>query len=249
MRASHKNLYVETVAGKPTNQDLYLEDVRGLSAEAVTTLSHGYTTGLPQLSSFAIKQIDEVPTSFTGDQKQLHLLFAKLVRIPSESPGSVHRAVERRLVLDDGIFLASYPLVLGSHAVNSTTNGYFGGLLRLWNTLPFPTEHGESLVYPSDCIVCLHGKRSCMYEPWVLIDLGFWTHFVTHRAGYLGCAALTHGAESAQLGGGGLLMCLNTDFHMLHGCTMMQQCLLDVSFAEYCPFQFFFAIMVFLCCN
>ena len=61
--------------------------------------------------------------SFAGDQKQLHLLFVKLVRLPNESPGPVHRAAQKRLVPDDGIFLTSYTLIVGSHAADSTTNG------------------------------------------------------------------------------------------------------------------------------
>ena len=72
---------------------------------------------------------------------------------------------------------------------DSTTNGYFlplscGGFPQPWNTLPFPTVAGESLIGPSDCILRLHGKRSGMYEPLVLIVMGFGTHRVTHRAGY-----------------------------------------------------------------
>ena len=127
--------------------------------------------------------------SFAGDQEQLHLLFVNLVRLPNESPGPVHRAVQRRLVLDDGIFLMSYTLVVGSHAADSTTNEYFipfscGGLPQPWNTLPFPTVAGESLICPSDCMVCLPGKRSGMYEPLVPFVMGFGTHCVTHRAEY-----------------------------------------------------------------
>ena len=136
-----------------------------------------------------MKQLDRVRTSFAGDQKQLHLLFVKLVRLPNESPGPVHRAAQRRLVPDDGIFLTSCTLVVGSHAADSTPNGYFvpflsAGLPQPWNTLPFPTVAGESLICPSDCIVRLLGKRSGMSEPLVLIVMGFGTHRVTHRAGY-----------------------------------------------------------------
>ena len=40
----------------------------------------------------------------------------------------------------------------------------------------------------------------------------------------------------------------NPDFHMLHGCTMMQQCAFHVSFARYCPFCTF-CDLVFLCSN
>ena len=130
-------------------------------------LSHGYTALLPQVCGFAMKQLDRVRTSFAGDQKQHHLLFVKLVRLPNESPGPVHRAVQRRLVPDDGIFLTSYALVVGSHTADSTTNGYFvplssGGLPQPRNTLPFPTVPGESLVCPSDCIVRLPGNWVCM---------------------------------------------------------------------------------------
>ena len=151
--------------------------------------AHGYTAPLPQIGGFAMKQLDRVRTSFAGAKKQLHLLFVKLVRLPNESPGPVHRAVQRRLVPDDGIFLTSYTLVVGSHAVDSTTNGYFmpfssGGLPQPWNTLPFPMVAGESLICPSDCIVRLPGKRSGMYEPLVLIVMDFGTHRVNHRAGY-----------------------------------------------------------------
>ena len=189
VRAAHNKFQWETVAVKPTHQNLYLEDVPALSAEEVTSRSHGYTAPLPQVRGFAMKQFDRVRTSFAGAQKQLHLLFVKLVCLPNESPGPVHRAVQRRLVPDDGIFLTSYTLVVGSHAADSTTNGYFvpfssGGLPQPWNTLPFPTVAGESLICPSDCIVRLPGKRSGMYEPLVLIAMGFWTHHVTHRAGY-----------------------------------------------------------------
>ena len=102
----------------------------------------------------------------------------------------VPRAVQRRSVLDDGVFLTSYTLVVGSHAAYSTMNGYFvpfscGGLSQPWNTLPFPTVAGESLIRPSNCIVRLPGKRSGMYELSVLVVMGFGTHLVTHRAGYL----------------------------------------------------------------
>ena len=87
VRASHNKFPRETVTGKPPHEDLYLEDVPRLSAEEVATLSHGYTAPLPQLRGFAVQQLDKVRTSFAGDEKYLHLLFAKLVRIPSESPG------------------------------------------------------------------------------------------------------------------------------------------------------------------
>ena len=190
VRAAHNKFQWEIVAVKPPRQDLYLEDVPGLSAEEVTSLSHGYTAPLPQVRGFAMKQLDKVRTSFAGAQKQLHLLFLKLVRLPNESPGPVHRAVQRRLVRNDGIFLTSYTLVVGSHAADSTTNGYFvpfryGGLVQPWNTLPVPTVAGESLFCPLDCLFRLLGKRNGMYEPLVLIVMGFGTHRVTHRAGYL----------------------------------------------------------------
>ena len=136
-----------------------------------------------------MKHLDKVRTSFAGAQKQLHPLSVKLVRLPNESPGQVQRAGPRRLVPDEGIFLPSYTLVVGSHAADSTTNGYFvpfssGGLPQPWNTLPFPTVAGESFFCPSDCIVRLPWKRSGMYEPLVLIVMGFGTHRVTHCAGY-----------------------------------------------------------------
>ena len=186
---AHNKFHWETVAAKPPHQDLYLQDVPGLSAEEVTTLSHGYTTPLSKFRGFAMKLLDTVPTSFAVDQKQLHLLFVKLVRLRNESPGPVHRAVQRRHVPGDVIFLTSYTLVVGSHAADSTTNGYFvpfssGGLPQPWNALPFPTVPGESLICPSDCIVRLPGKRSGMYEPLVLIVMGFGTHRVNHHAGY-----------------------------------------------------------------
>ena len=154
----------------------------------VTSLSHGYTAPLPQVRGFAMKQLDKLRTSFAGDQKQLHLLFVKLVCLPRESPGPVHRAVQRHPVHDDGILLTSYTLVFGSHTADSTTKGYFvpfnfGGLPQPWSTLPFPTVPGESLICPSDCIVRLLGKRSGMYEPLVLILMCCVTHRVTH-AGY-----------------------------------------------------------------
>ena len=112
------------------------------------------------------------------------------VYIPSESPGPVHRAVQRCLVPDDGMILISYILLNGSNTAESATNGYFPpfssrGLPQPWKTLPFPTEPGESLVGPSDCIARLHGKRSGMHAPLVLVVMGFGTHGVTHRAGYL----------------------------------------------------------------
>ena len=136
-----------------------------------------------------MKKLDRVRTSFAGDEEQLPLLFVKLLCLSNDSPGPVHRAVQRRLVPDDGIFLMSYALVVGSHAADSTTNGYFvpfnfGGLPQPWNTLPFPTVAGESLICPSDCIVRLPGKGSGMYEALVLIVMGFGTHRVTHSAGY-----------------------------------------------------------------
>ena len=187
--AAHTKFQWETVAVKPPHHDLYLEDVRGLSAAEVTSLSHSYTAPLPQFREFAMKQLDIVRTSFAGAQKRLHLLFLKLVRLPNESPGPVHRAVQRRLVADDGIFLTSYTLVVGSHAADSTTKGYlvpfsFASLPQPWNMLPFPTVAGESLICPSDYIVRLPGKHSRTYEPLVLIVMGFGTHCVTHRAGY-----------------------------------------------------------------
>ena len=190
VRAAHNMFHLETVAAKPPHQDMYVEDVPGLSAEEVTTLSQGYTAPLPQVRGFAMKQLDRVRTSFAGAQKPLHLLFVKLVGLPNESPGPVHRAVQRRLVPDDRSFLTSYTVVVESHAAHSTTNGYLvpfssGGLPQPWNTLPFPTVAGESLICPSDCIGHLLGKRSGMYEPLVLIVLGFGIHRVTHRAGYL----------------------------------------------------------------
>ena len=43
---------------------------------------------------------------------------------------------------------------------------------------------GLSLTCPSECIVRLPGKRSGMYEPLVLILIGFGTHRVIHRARY-----------------------------------------------------------------
>ena len=72
----------------------------------------------------------------------------------------------------------SYTLVVGSHAADSTMNGYFvplcsGGLPQSWNTLPFPTVAGESLICPSDYNVRLSGKGNGMYEPLVLIVMGF----------------------------------------------------------------------------
>ena len=106
-----------------------------------------------------MRYLDRVPTSFAVDQKRLHLLCPKLVRIPSGSPGLGYRAVQRYLLPDDGIFLTSYTLVVASHAVDSTTSRYCvpfssGGLPQPWNALPpFPTEPGEWLVCPSDCIV------------------------------------------------------------------------------------------------
>ena len=60
----------------------------------------------------------------------------------------------------------------------------FGGLPQPWNMLSFPIQPGESLVCPSDCIVHLPGKCSGVYEPLVLIVMGFGTHSVIHRAGY-----------------------------------------------------------------
>ena len=70
-----------------------------------------------------MKQLIRVRMSFAGDQKQLHLLFVKLMCLPNESLGPVHRAVPTRLVPDDGIFLTSYTPGAGSHAADSTTNG------------------------------------------------------------------------------------------------------------------------------
>ena len=89
----------------------------------------------------------------------------------------------------DALFLTTGSSSLPTHTADRTRNGYFvpfssGGLLQPWNTLPFPTVPGESLICPSDCIVRLQGKRSGMYEPLVLIVMGFGTHRVTHRAGY-----------------------------------------------------------------
>ena len=189
VKAAHNNFQWETVAAKPPHQDLYLEDVPALSAQEVRTLSHGYMAPLPQVRGFAMNHLDGVQMFFAGDQKQLHLLFVNLVRLPNEPPGLVRRAFQRRLVPDDGIFLTSYALVIGSHAADITTNGYFipfrsRGLPQPCNTLPYPPVPGESLVCPSNCIVRLPGKRSSMYEPLVLIVLGFGTHHVTHRAGY-----------------------------------------------------------------
>ena len=188
-RAAHNKFQWETVTVKPPHQDLYLDDVPRLSAAEVTSLSHGYTAPLPQIRGFAMKQLERVRTSFVGAQKQLHLLFVKLVPLPNGSPGPIHRAAQRRLVLDDRIFFTSYTLVVGPHAADSTTNGYFvpyssGGLPQPWNGLPFPTVAGELFICSSDCIVRLPGKRSGMYEPLVLIGMGFGTHRVTHRAKY-----------------------------------------------------------------
>ena len=84
VRAAHNKFQWETVPAKPPHQDLYLEDVPGLSAEELTTLSHGYTAPLPQVRRFAMKQLDKLRTSFAGDQKQLHLLFVKLVCLTNE---------------------------------------------------------------------------------------------------------------------------------------------------------------------
>ena len=80
---AHNKFHLETVATKPPHEDLYLEDVPRLSAEEVTTLFRGHTAPLPQVRGF-MKQLDRVRTSFAGDQKQLHLLFVKLVRLPNE---------------------------------------------------------------------------------------------------------------------------------------------------------------------
>ena len=170
VRAAHNKFQWETVAAKPPHQELCPEDVPGLSAEEVTTLSDGYTAPLPQVRGFAMKQLDRVRTSFAGDQKQLHRLFVKLVHLPNESPGPVHRAVQRRLVPDDGI-LTSYTLVVGSHPADSTTNGYLipfssGGLPQPWNRLPFPTVAGESLICPSDCNVRLLGSAAVCTSRW-----------------------------------------------------------------------------------
>ena len=67
VRAAHNKFHWEAVAGKPPHQDLYLEDVPRLSAEEVTTLSHGYMAPLPQVRGFTVKQLDRVRTSFAGD--------------------------------------------------------------------------------------------------------------------------------------------------------------------------------------
>ena len=171
VKAAHNKFHRETVAAKLPHQDLYVEDVHGLSAEEVTTLSYGYTAPLPQVRGFAMKQLDRVRTSFAGEQKQLHILFVKLVRLPNESPGTVHRAVQRRLVPHDGIFLSSYTLAVRSHAADSTTNGYFvpfisGGLPQPWKTLPCPTVAGKSSICPSDSIVRFHWKRSGCINRW-----------------------------------------------------------------------------------
>ena len=80
-------------------------------------LSHGCTAPLPQLCGFAIELLDRVRTSFAGDQKELYLLFANLVCMPSESPGPVHCAIQRRLVPDDRICLTSYTPVVGPHTL------------------------------------------------------------------------------------------------------------------------------------
>ena len=189
MRASHNKFDSESVAAKPPHQDLYFEDVPDFFAEKVTRLWRGYMAPLPQFRGSAIKQLDPVQMSFAGDQKQLHFLFAKLMCNPGEKPGLAHRAVQRRLVPDDGIFLTSYTLVVGLHTADITTNGYFvqfisGGLPQLWNVLPFPTEPGESLVFPFDCIVRFRSKRSGVYEPLVLIVMGFETHRVNRLARY-----------------------------------------------------------------
>ena len=151
---ANSKFHWEAVAGKPPHQDLYLEGVAGLSAEEVTTRSHGCTAPLPQHRWFAMKQLQRVRTSLALDQKQLHLWFVKLVWLPNESPGPVDRAVQRCLVPHDGVILTSFTLVVGSHTADSTTNGYFvrfscGGLPQLWNTLPFPTVPRHSFVCQS----------------------------------------------------------------------------------------------------
>ena len=86
----------------------------------ITTLSHVYMAPLPQLRGFAINRLDKMRMSNGGDQKQLHLLFAKLGRISTESPEPFHRALQRQLVPNDKIFLTSYTLVVGPHAADST---------------------------------------------------------------------------------------------------------------------------------
>ena len=139
----------QVLVGDPHSRiRMYLEDVPSLSAEEVTMLLHGYTALLPQLRGGAIKQPDKVRNSLAGDQKQLHLLFAKLVRIPAGSTRLVHRARQRRLVPDGRISLTSYTLVVGSRAVDSTTNGYLipfisGGLPQLEHVA---TPHGAQRV-------------------------------------------------------------------------------------------------------
>ena len=50
--------------------------------------------------------------------------------------------------------------------------------------------------------------------------------------GSVGCADLGRGAEPPQFWGSSIWP--EPGFHMLHGCTMMQQCALHVSFARYC---------------
>ena len=60
VRAAHNKFHWKPVAAKPPHRDLYLEDVPGLPAEEVTTLSHGYTAPLPQVRGFAMKQLDRV---------------------------------------------------------------------------------------------------------------------------------------------------------------------------------------------
>ena len=125
-----------------------------------------------------------------GDAQDGRVYVANLPACGPQLCLSISSTVQRRLVPDDGIFLTSYTLVVGLHTADSTTNGYFvpfsfGGLPQPWNTLPFPTVPGESLVCPSGCIVRRPGKRSGLYEPSVLIVMGFGTHRVTHRAGYL----------------------------------------------------------------
>ena len=76
------------------------------------------------------------------------------MRIPSESPGPVHRAVQRRLVPADGIFL-----------------WLLGHMRRI--VQPVGTS---SHSVPEVC------RSRGMYEPLVLIVMGFGTHRVTHRA-------------------------------------------------------------------
>ena len=125
VRAAHNKFHWETVAAKPPHPDLYLEDVPRLSAEKVTTLSHGYTPSLPQVRGFAMKQLDRVRTSFEGDQKQLHLLFVKLVRLPNESPDSPGTVGNGNVFHGSGkppeLNGTKYPFVVLSAACDPTT--------------------------------------------------------------------------------------------------------------------------------